>query len=58
MKEAMKVGKENVNQVIKIQSWARGQKVRKQVAQHLAMVEEQQQQYFQDHGNTEFIGQG
>ena len=35
----MAAAKKNEHQVVKIQSWARGQKVRKAVAHQLAMVE-------------------
>ena len=37
----MKSAKQNEDQVVKIQSWARGSKVRKDVAKQLAEVEDQ-----------------
>ena len=45
----MKDAKQNEDKVVKIQSWARGSKVRKDVAKTLAEIEgqEQEQMYYQ-----------
>lgn len=52
----MAAAKKNEHHVVKIQSWARGQKVRKAVAHQLAMVEHEQQQYYEKQGG--YMGQG
>ena len=50
MRDLMKNAKRNEEKVVKIQSWARGQKVRKEVSQKLAQLERDQQPYYYAQG--------